>query len=99
MHTQAEGSEAAAQDKVGRKRRPVLLEVDGNRRSKRNSGGAVSVRPSGFVLLFSPIRCRICLPRMKTSALRDLTAPKPRAGAERRVESRSGGFDKCWFSL
>jgi hypothetical protein len=53
MHTQAEGSEAAAQDKVGRKRRPVLQEVDGNRRSKRNSGGAVSVRPSPFILLFS----------------------------------------------
>ena len=44
-HAQAEGSEASAQDKVGRKRRPVLQEVDCNRRSKRNSGGAVSVRP------------------------------------------------------
>ena len=99
MHTQAEGSEAAAHDKVGRKRRPVLQEVDGNRRSKRNSGGAVSVRPCAFVLLFSPYPdAAICLPKM-ISPLRDLTTPKPHAGAERPVESRSGGFDKGWFSL
>ncbi len=93
---QAEGSEASAQDKVGRKRRPVLQEVDCNRRSKRNSGGAVSVRPCTLCPLTRWTLFASAVPARMKRPLRTLTVPETRSGTERDVEPRP---DQGWCTL